>query len=152
MFAFFCTFVDTKVAKILCSKGSSAACEPRFLFSLCLRKLTRGALLFLCTFVPKQKYQKFSTQKEGMARHPYQQKPKFLRVYADFPSFAVAAYLLSFGVVLLGFFENHRDTILTYIRQMPPRLNRNCLVPLSNAATKVKRKHLKWKFRLFDRA
>ena len=69
----------------------------------------------ICTFVPKQKYQKFSTQKEGMARHPYQQKPKFLRVYADFPSFAVEAYLLSFGVVLLGFFENHRDTILTYI-------------------------------------
>ena len=130
--------------KNLCLKRSSADYEVRFLFTLCPPKISKSVLLFFfCTFVPKQKYQKFSTQKEGMARHPFQQKPKPLRVCADFPSFAVAAYLLSFGVVLIGFFENPHDTILTYALSVPPRVNRNCLVPLSNAATKVKRKHLK---------
>ena len=44
-----------------------------------------------CTFVPKQKYQKFSTQKEGMARHQQLQKRELQRVCADFPSFAVEA-------------------------------------------------------------
>ena len=53
-------------------------------------------LCVFCTFVPKQKYQKFSTQKEEMARHPFQIKPKPHRVCADLSSFAVVAYLLSF--------------------------------------------------------
>ena len=62
---YFCQ--ETKVAKIYVKK-SSAACEPRFLFTLCLRKLTKGALLFFFTFVPKQKYKKEYNTKSQQAK------------------------------------------------------------------------------------
>ena len=77
-------------------------------------KQKRIIILFLY-FCPETKVPKILHSKRGDGSHPYQQKPKFLRVYADFPSFAVEAYLLSFGVVLTKTFENPRGTIQTYI-------------------------------------
>ena len=51
-----------------------------------------GKNAFFRTFVPKQKYQKFSHSKEEMARHSFQPKPKPHRVYADLSSSPWVAY------------------------------------------------------------
>ncbi len=104
---------------------------------------------FSVTLCP-HKVTKSVHSKRGDGSTPTTSKRKLQRVCADFSSFAVAAYLLTSGVVLIVISDNTHSFIQNYALSVQSSANLSCLVPLSNAAAKVKRKHLNLKFRLFD--